>query len=108
MLVFRVLSLKILNLCWNGSEDVIYVDDSWLGVLFLSAATDWLLLYFYSSIALIELACLSYLCDVFDLKVKCGRCGEVSQKETCVTLNETIPLQAGKGTTNLVQKVILF
>lgn len=37
-------------------------------------------------------------------KVKCGRCGELSQKETCVTLNETIPLQAGKGTTNLVQK----
>ncbi|KAJ8774789.1 hypothetical protein K2173_017235 [Erythroxylum novogranatense] len=37
-------------------------------------------------------------------KVKCGRCGELSQKETCVSLNETIPLSAGKGTTNLVQK----
>ncbi|KAJ0089670.1 hypothetical protein Patl1_12988 [Pistacia atlantica] len=37
-------------------------------------------------------------------KVKCGRCGEVSQKETCVTLNEVVPLSQGKGTTNLVQK----
>ncbi|OAY54070.1 CXXC motif containing zinc binding protein [Manihot esculenta] len=37
-------------------------------------------------------------------KVKCGRCGELSQKETCVILNETYPLPAGKGTTNLVQK----
>ncbi|XP_028796071.1 CXXC motif containing zinc binding protein [Neltuma alba] len=37
-------------------------------------------------------------------KVKCGRCGEVSQKETCVALNETVPLPVGKGTTNLIQK----
>ncbi|XP_044462957.1 CXXC motif containing zinc binding protein [Mangifera indica] len=37
-------------------------------------------------------------------KVKCGRCGEMSQKETCVTLNEVVPLSKGKGTTNLVQK----
>ncbi|KAL0017571.1 hypothetical protein SO802_004640 [Lithocarpus litseifolius] len=37
-------------------------------------------------------------------KVKCGRCGEVSQKETCVTLSETVALPAGKATTNLMQK----
>ncbi|KAF5748293.1 hypothetical protein HS088_TW04G00245 [Tripterygium wilfordii] len=37
-------------------------------------------------------------------KVKCGNCGEVSQKATCVTLNETLPSPLGKGTTNLVQK----
>ncbi|KAJ9701917.1 hypothetical protein PVL29_003923 [Vitis rotundifolia] len=37
-------------------------------------------------------------------KVKCGNCGEVSQKETCVTLNETVPLPKSKGTTHLVQK----
>ncbi|KAF8393482.1 hypothetical protein HHK36_021726 [Tetracentron sinense] len=37
-------------------------------------------------------------------KLKCGNCGEVTQKETCVSLNETVPLPKGKGTTNLVQK----
>ncbi|KAL5783366.1 hypothetical protein ACOSP7_008395 [Xanthoceras sorbifolium] len=37
-------------------------------------------------------------------KVKCGRCGELSQKETCVSLSETLPLSQGKGTTNLIQK----
>ena len=37
--------------------------------------------------------------------MKCGNCGEVSQKETCVTLNETVPLPKSKGTTHLVQKV---
>ncbi|CAJ2675271.1 hypothetical protein P8452_00418 [Trifolium repens] len=37
-------------------------------------------------------------------KLKCGRCGEVSQKETCVSLNDTVPLPAGRGTTHLVQK----
>ncbi|KAL6980071.1 hypothetical protein U1Q18_021721 [Sarracenia purpurea var. burkii] len=37
-------------------------------------------------------------------KLKCGNCGEVTQKETCVSLNETVPLLQGKGTTNLVQK----
>ncbi|KAG2666118.1 hypothetical protein I3760_15G040800 [Carya illinoinensis] len=37
-------------------------------------------------------------------KVKCGRCGEVSQKETSVTLSETVALPAGKATTNLIQK----
>jgi hypothetical protein len=30
----------------------------------------------------------------------------VSQKETCVTLSETVALPAGKATTNLIQKVI--
>ncbi|XP_050234474.1 uncharacterized protein LOC126682758 [Mercurialis annua] len=37
-------------------------------------------------------------------KLKCGRCGEVSQRETCLSLNETVPLPSGKGTANLVQK----
>ncbi|OWM63448.1 CXXC motif containing zinc binding protein [Punica granatum] len=37
-------------------------------------------------------------------KVKCGRCGEVSQKETCVTLGETVPIPNSRGTTNLHQK----
>ncbi|KDP34130.1 hypothetical protein JCGZ_07701 [Jatropha curcas] len=37
-------------------------------------------------------------------KLKCGRCGEVSQKETCVSLNDTVPLPTGRGTANLVQK----
>lgn len=37
-------------------------------------------------------------------KIKCGRCGEVSQKETCVTLNDTVPLLQGKGTAHLIQK----
>lgn len=32
----------------------------------------------------------------------------MSQKETCVTLSDTVPLPQGKGTTNLVQKVICF
>lgn len=36
-------------------------------------------------------------------KLKCG-CGELSQKETCVSLAETLPTQGGKGTTNLIQK----
>ncbi|MBA0568266.1 hypothetical protein Golax_003538 [Gossypium laxum] len=36
--------------------------------------------------------------------LKCGRCGELSQKETCVSLGDTVPLLQGKGTTNLVQK----
>ncbi|GAV56983.1 DUF866 domain-containing protein [Cephalotus follicularis] len=33
----------------------------------------------------------------------CGRCGEQTQRETCVNLNETVPL-TGKGTANLIQK----
>ncbi|KAJ6698082.1 hypothetical protein OIU79_011590 [Salix purpurea] len=36
--------------------------------------------------------------------IKCGRCGEVSQKETCVTLNDTVSLHQGKGTSHLIQK----
>jgi len=35
-------------------------------------------------------------------KLKCERCGEVTQKDTCVSLNETITLP--RSTTNLVQK----
>ncbi|XP_057957568.1 uncharacterized protein LOC131150702 [Malania oleifera] len=37
-------------------------------------------------------------------KVKCGNCGEVSQKETCVSLAETVPQPKSKGTVHLVQK----
>ncbi|GKV48735.1 hypothetical protein SLEP1_g55534 [Rubroshorea leprosula] len=37
-------------------------------------------------------------------KLKCGSCNEVTQKETCVSLGETVPLPVGKGTTNLIQK----
>ncbi|EXB66900.1 hypothetical protein L484_019538 [Morus notabilis] len=40
----------------------------------------------------------------FLFKLKCGRCGEVSQKETCVVLNDSVPLPVGKGTTHLIQK----
>ncbi|XP_059657107.1 uncharacterized protein LOC132303733 isoform X1 [Cornus florida] len=43
---------------------------------------------------------------IFSLKkasnMKCGNCGELTQKETCVSLNETVALP--KGSTNLVQK----
>ncbi|XVE97639.1 hypothetical protein REPUB_Repub03eG0036100 [Reevesia pubescens] len=41
-------------------------------------------------------------------KLKCENCGELSQRETCVSLGDTFPLPVGKGkgkgTTNLVQK----
>ncbi|XP_024963108.1 UPF0587 protein C1orf123 homolog [Cynara cardunculus var. scolymus] len=36
-------------------------------------------------------------------KFKCENCGEVTEKETCVSLNGTLPLPK-KGTTNLIQK----
>lgn len=35
-------------------------------------------------------------------KMKCGNCGELTKKETYVSLNETVAV--AKGTTNLVQK----
>ncbi|KAD5318164.1 hypothetical protein E3N88_18110 [Mikania micrantha] len=34
--------------------------------------------------------------------LKCENCGEVTDKETCVSLGETLPL-AKKGTTHLIQ-----
>ncbi|KAK9101121.1 hypothetical protein Scep_024551 [Stephania cephalantha] len=37
-------------------------------------------------------------------KIKCTNCGELTQKETCIMLSETLPLPTGRGTTNLVQK----
>ncbi|XAR69272.1 hypothetical protein NMG60_11000800 [Bertholletia excelsa] len=37
-------------------------------------------------------------------KLKCGYCGEVTQKETCVSLNETVPVPKSKGITHLAQK----
>ncbi|KAI3700329.1 hypothetical protein L2E82_44955 [Cichorium intybus] len=44
----------------------------------------------------------SSLAYSFD-SLKCENCGEVTEKETCVSLNETLPLPK-KGTTNLIQK----
>ncbi|KAL0884317.1 hypothetical protein Bca101_008298 [Brassica carinata] len=38
------------------------------------------------------------------LAFECERCGEVTQKETCVTLNETFTPPGGRGTCHLVQK----
>ncbi|XVF35374.1 hypothetical protein REPUB_Repub18cG0140100 [Reevesia pubescens] len=40
------------------------------------------------------------------LHLKCENCGELSQKETCVSLGDTVPLPVGKGkgTTNLIHK----
>ncbi|XP_042520667.1 CXXC motif containing zinc binding protein-like [Macadamia integrifolia] len=37
-------------------------------------------------------------------KLKCNNCGELSKKETCVSLDETVPSPHGRGTTNLIQK----
>lgn len=39
-------------------------------------------------------------------QVKCGNCGEVSQKETYVALGETVPIPKSRGTAHLVQKVV--
>ncbi|CAH9100688.1 unnamed protein product [Cuscuta europaea] len=36
-------------------------------------------------------------------KLRCG-CGEVTEKETCVSLSETVPLPTGRGVAHLVQK----
>ncbi|KAL8522168.1 hypothetical protein ACS0TY_012348 [Phlomoides rotata] len=37
-------------------------------------------------------------------KLKCGNCGEVTQKETCISLNETVPSAKGKSDIHLAQK----
>ncbi|XP_068648738.1 uncharacterized protein [Aristolochia californica] len=37
-------------------------------------------------------------------KLKCNNCGEVSEKETCISLSDTVPLPNGRGTANLVRK----
>ncbi|XP_043721215.1 CXXC motif containing zinc binding protein-like [Telopea speciosissima] len=37
-------------------------------------------------------------------KMKCYECGELSEKETCVSLDVTVPTPNLRGTTNLVQK----
>nr|GMD50435.1 UPF0587 protein C1orf123 homolog [Ipomoea batatas] len=36
-------------------------------------------------------------------KLKCG-CGEVTEKETCVSLNETVPLPTGGGMHTLYRR----
>ncbi|KAJ8552117.1 hypothetical protein K7X08_028560 [Anisodus acutangulus] len=40
----------------------------------------------------------------YHFKLKCGNCGEITQKETYVSLGETVPLPIGKGHTHLIQK----
>ncbi|MED6157051.1 hypothetical protein PIB30_019890 [Stylosanthes scabra] len=40
----------------------------------------------------------------FMFKVKCGNCGEISQKETCVCLKETFSVPRSKGSAHLFQK----
>ncbi|XP_059314580.1 uncharacterized protein LOC132065282 [Lycium ferocissimum] len=40
----------------------------------------------------------------YHFKLKCGNCGEITQKETYVSLGETVPLPIGKGRTHLIQK----
>lgn len=42
------------------------------------------------------------------IQLKCENCGEVTQKETYVTLSETVSIPNSKGTANLVQKVALY
>nr|GMD93411.1 UPF0587 protein C1orf123 homolog [Ipomoea batatas] len=37
------------------------------------------------------------------IKLKCG-CGEVTEKETCVSLNETVPLPTGGGMHTLYRR----
>ncbi|KAJ8552118.1 hypothetical protein K7X08_028561 [Anisodus acutangulus] len=40
----------------------------------------------------------------YNFKLKCGKCGEITQKETYVSLGETVYPPLGKGHTHLVQK----
>ncbi|GLT85504.1 hypothetical protein SLE2022_036930 [Rubroshorea leprosula] len=37
-------------------------------------------------------------------KLRCGSCGELTKKEICVFVGETVPLPMGKGTASLIQK----
>ncbi|CAI0409109.1 unnamed protein product [Linum tenue] len=37
-------------------------------------------------------------------KMKCGSCGELTDKETCVALERSVQIPGSKGTANLVQK----
>jgi len=38
------------------------------------------------------------------LQLKCENCGEVTKKETCVILSETVPLSTGRESAHLIQK----
>ncbi|XP_078428149.1 uncharacterized protein LOC144700585 [Wolffia australiana] len=38
------------------------------------------------------------------MKLKCENCGEITPKETCLTLSEMVSLPNSRGTANLVQK----
>lgn len=42
------------------------------------------------------------------LQLKCGNCGEVTEKETYVVLGEVVPIPKSRGNANLVQKVYLY
>ncbi|XP_074317332.1 uncharacterized protein LOC141653463 [Silene latifolia] len=37
-------------------------------------------------------------------KLRCENCGEVTEKETCVSLDEQVPIPKSRGVANLVQK----
>lgn len=39
--------------------------------------------------------------------MRCENCGEVTPKETCVVLQDVVPLPKSRGQANLVQKVSL-
>ncbi|KMZ72376.1 hypothetical protein ZOSMA_166G00770 [Zostera marina] len=40
----------------------------------------------------------------YNFKLKCENCGEVTKKETCVILSETVPLSTGRESAHLIQK----
>lgn len=40
----------------------------------------------------------------FYFKLKCEKCGELTAKETCVSLEEEVPIPKSRGLANLVQK----
>ncbi|GLT25535.1 hypothetical protein SLA2020_006570 [Shorea laevis] len=37
-------------------------------------------------------------------KLRCGSCGELTKKEICVFVGETVPLPVGKGSASVIQK----
>ncbi|KAK4375540.1 hypothetical protein RND71_006217 [Anisodus tanguticus] len=47
-------------------------------------------------------------CFRYNFKLKCGKCGEITQKETYVSLGETVPPPLGKDHTHLVQKLLFI
>ncbi|CAI9093623.1 OLC1v1029170C1 [Oldenlandia corymbosa var. corymbosa] len=41
---------------------------------------------------------------VYYVKLKCGNCGEIGDKETCLSMDDVVPHPTGKGTCHLVRK----